>query len=464
MPATIIPGSRCVQSEPGSARASAAVRRRSGRSPAPISSRRGTCAVSRPAMPAVTKIATGQRQEADAGRDGREAEHVLHVDDQVGEQREQRRPRSPRPRAGRRRTSARAAAPRSSIGSRLDALDDDEGGEQQRRSPTSEPIDRSRAPAVRVGSRISPYTSAARPALKVDEAGPVGPRARAGCATPRPASSVIASATTPIGMLTKKIQRHDRPVVIAPPSTGPTATATPVIAPKTPNAMPRSRPWNACASSASEVANMIAPPMPWAPARDREERRAGREPARKRAGREDHDPDREQQPPPVQVGERAGGEQERGERQRVGVDHPLQIGQRRAERLLDVGQRDVHDRDVEQQHEHARCTTAPSVHHLPAAAARPAAKREPAVSMLSMSSPLFVPCRRDDERSGAEGTAARRPLRGAAAGSGARGRCARLSARSYSVCASSARPRRAENRLAGLEALAAARPGKRKNR
>jgi hypothetical protein len=53
--------------------------------------------------------------------------------------------------------------------------------------------------------------------------------------------------------------------VIAPPSTGPIATPLPVIAPKSPSATPRSRPGNACASSASDVANMIAPPTPWAP-------------------------------------------------------------------------------------------------------------------------------------------------------------------------------------------------------
>jgi hypothetical protein len=65
--------------------------------------------------------------------------------------------------------------------------------------------------------------------------------------------------------LTRKIQRQDKPLVIAPPSTGPTATATPVTAPKIPNAVPRSRPRNAVEISASDVANMIAPPTPWIP-------------------------------------------------------------------------------------------------------------------------------------------------------------------------------------------------------
>ena len=70
-------------------------------------------------------------------------------------------------------------------------------------------------------------------------------------------------ATRQIGMLTKKIHRHDRPLVRTPPSTGPMATATPVVAPKTPNAVPRSLPWNALASRARAVLNIAAPPMPW---------------------------------------------------------------------------------------------------------------------------------------------------------------------------------------------------------
>ena len=67
----------------------------------------------------------------------------------------------------------------------------------------------------------------------------------------------------PIGTLTKKIHSQPRPEVMIPPSTGPTATAAPVTAPNTPKAVPRSLPWNACAISASAVANIIAPPMPW---------------------------------------------------------------------------------------------------------------------------------------------------------------------------------------------------------
>ena len=70
------------------------------------------------------------------------------------------------------------------------------------------------------------------------------------------------TAATPNGTLTKKIQRQDRPEVSRPPTRGPMATARPVTAPQTPNAVPRSWPRKASASRASETANMTAPPMP----------------------------------------------------------------------------------------------------------------------------------------------------------------------------------------------------------
>ena len=75
-------------------------------------------------------------------------------------------------------------------------------------------------------------------------------------------ASVIAIAPMPIGTLTRKIASQPMPSVSTPPTSGPTATEAPVTAPQTPNAVPRSRPWKAEASSASEVANMNAPPMP----------------------------------------------------------------------------------------------------------------------------------------------------------------------------------------------------------
>ena len=53
---------------------------------------------------------------------------------------------------------------------------------------------------------------------------------------------VTNTAAAPIGMLRKKIHSHPIAEVMTPPTTGPTATAAPVTAPKTPKAVPRSRP------------------------------------------------------------------------------------------------------------------------------------------------------------------------------------------------------------------------------
>jgi ribulose-phosphate 3-epimerase len=54
--------------------------------------------------------------------------------------------------------------------------------------------------------------------------------------------AVSATVRIPMGTLTRKMPRQLQPVVITPPSTGPSAVDTPVIAPHTPNATPRSGP------------------------------------------------------------------------------------------------------------------------------------------------------------------------------------------------------------------------------
>jgi hypothetical protein len=51
-------------------------------------------------------------------------------------------------------------------------------------------------------------------------------------------------------------------VALGPPTSGPIETAAAVVSPQIPSAVPRSRPWNFCAISASEVPNIIAAPNP----------------------------------------------------------------------------------------------------------------------------------------------------------------------------------------------------------
>ncbi len=94
--------------------------------------------------------------------------------------------------------------------------------------------------------------------------------------------SVIATAATPIGMLTRKIQRQESSEVRTPPASGTTATAAPVVAPQIPKAVPRSLPWNSCEISANEVANMIEPPIPLNGARDDQAGRWRRHEAQRR--------------------------------------------------------------------------------------------------------------------------------------------------------------------------------------
>ena len=72
----------------------------------------------------------------------------------------------------------------------------------------------------------------------------------------------------PIGTLMKKIASQPMCSVSTPPTSGPIATAAPIVAPQIPNAVPRSGPWKACAMSASDVANIAAPPMPCSAARE----------------------------------------------------------------------------------------------------------------------------------------------------------------------------------------------------
>src|SRR5262249_14641345 len=79
--------------------------------------------------------------------------------------------------------------------------------------------------------------------------------------------------------------------------------------------------------------------------------RSLRDPVEERRCGEDNEADQEE-PLPSQEVARAAAEQEKaGEDERVRVDHPLEACLAETERALDVGQRDVHDRRVENDHE-----------------------------------------------------------------------------------------------------------------
>jgi hypothetical protein len=80
-------------------------------------------------------------------------------------------------------------------------------------------------------------------------------------------------------------------------------------------------------------------------------RQARRQPAQRRAGGEHHQPGAEHPPAAEPVAERAGGQQQAGEHQHVGVDHQLQPGHAGTEVALDARQGHVHDGVVQHHHE-----------------------------------------------------------------------------------------------------------------
>src|SRR6266511_1874213 len=72
------------------------------------------------------------------------------------------------------------------------------------------------------------------------------------------------ASTSPIGTLSQKIHCQAIPCVTAPPTSGPSATATPLIPPQAPSATPRFSAGNAALRIVSVSGVTIAPPIPCA--------------------------------------------------------------------------------------------------------------------------------------------------------------------------------------------------------
>jgi hypothetical protein len=76
-----------------------------------------------------------------------------------------------------------------------------------------------------------------------------------------------------------------------------------------------------------------------------------RQPARQTGQAERHQADNKHAPPAEQVGGPAAEDEQAGERDRVSGHHPLHRVGRHAELALDRGQCDVHDAEIEDDHE-----------------------------------------------------------------------------------------------------------------
>ncbi len=140
--------------------------------------------------------------------------------------------------------------------------------------------------------------------------------------------------------------------VSTPPSSAPDEAPSPPIAAHRPRPRLRSGPSGSAEVMIESVAGAtIAPPNPCS-ARAAISRL--RESASAHASEDSVNsatPDEEHSPAAEQVGRAAAQHQESGERQRVGVDHPLQAGGREVQAVAHRRQRDVDHGDVEDDHE-----------------------------------------------------------------------------------------------------------------
>ena len=139
-------------------------------------------------------------------------------------------------------------------------------------------------------------------------------------------TGVSASALSPTGMLRKKIHSQLRRSVKMPPSSTPAAAPKPPTAPQTPSAMLRSLPSAKVVMRIDRAAGaMIAAPRPWmarAPISDGSFHASA---ARSEADVNTTRPIEEHAPAAEEVGRSPAEEQEAPEHERVGADHPLQV-------------------------------------------------------------------------------------------------------------------------------------------
>ena len=152
----------------------------------------------------------------------------------------------------------------------------------------------------------------------------------------------------------KKIQCQLIDWVSTPPASSPTAPPAEATKANTPIALACSRgSGNIVTIMPRITAEVSAPPAPWTNRATTSVSSLLASPQTIEASGEDRQAAEEQPAPAEQVTEPAGQQQQAAERDQVGVDHPGQARRTRSQVGLDVGQRHVHDGDVENDHQHA---------------------------------------------------------------------------------------------------------------
>ena len=158
----------------------------------------------------------------------------------------------------------------------------------------------------------------------------------------------------PIGRLMKKIQCQEIASVSTPPASRPIEPPAEATKPKTPIALACSRgSGNIVTIMPRITAEVSAPPTPCTKRAPISAPWLGRDRAHDGGGREDGEAGEEDAALADQVAEAARQQQQSTEGDQVGVDDPGEVALAEAEVVLDRGQRDVHDRGIQHDHQHA---------------------------------------------------------------------------------------------------------------
>ena len=174
------------------------------------------------------------------------------------------------------------------------------------------------------------------------------PRKASGSRLSRTECRVSATVTAISGMLTQKIARQESSPIRAPPPAGPITVAIPVQAVQVPTALPRASPSKVAATIASEPGTSSAPAIPCrARARSGSSAMGATAQSIEMAPKEIRPID--EHPAAAElVAEATADQQQRDERQHVGLDHPLLPGEADVEPVADRRQRNVDDGAVEE--------------------------------------------------------------------------------------------------------------------
>ena len=176
--------------------------------------------------------------------------------------------------------------------------------------------------------------------------------ARSG-SSPGTSRHVTNTANAVMGRLMKNTHSQLSSSVRKPPSSGPTALPSPATPRMSPPASPAFDVGQQRVGHAEDRRPHHRPADAHEAATQDEQLDVRREAAAEREGREDRSADHEDALASEQVGEASAGDDQHAEHERVPVDHPLRVGERRVHVRLDVGDRDAQRGEVVGDHEHA---------------------------------------------------------------------------------------------------------------